>query len=119
MQISVPRMPVEQLGGATAVAGEASAPVAARVQAARDRQHARQGRLNAELQGEALRELAIADDAERLLLQSVERLQLSARAYHRMLRVARTIADLGDAEVVAAPHVAEAVRYRELDRPVQ
>lgn len=119
MQISVPRMPVEQLGGATAVEGEASAPVAARVQAARDRQHARQGRLNAELQGEALRELAIADDAERLLLQSVERLQLSARAYHRMMRVARTIADLGDTEVVAAPHVAEAVRYRELDRPVQ
>ncbi|WP_043764611.1 YifB family Mg chelatase-like AAA ATPase [Algiphilus aromaticivorans] len=119
MQISVPRMPVEQLGGATAEAGEASAPVAARVQSARTRQQARQGCLNAELQGEALRELAIATDAEQLLLQSVERLQLSARAYHRMLRVARTIADLAEAETIATAHVAEAVRYRELDRPVQ
>ena len=119
MQISVPRMAVEQLGGAASEASEASAAVAARVQAARARQQARQGALNAGLQGEALRELAIAEDAEQLLLQSVERLQLSARAYHRMLRVARTIADLGDAEVVVAPHVAEAVRYRELDRPIQ
>ena len=119
MQISVPRIPVERLSGAMAGEGEASATVAARVQVARARQQARQGCLNAELQGDALRELAIAPDAEQLLLQSVERLQLSARAYHRMLRVARSIADLAETETITTGHVAEAVRYRELDRPVQ
>jgi magnesium chelatase family protein len=51
-----------------------------------------------------------------LLQQATEKLSLSARAYHRILKVARTIADLAGAEDIAAPHLLEAIRYRTLDR---
>jgi magnesium chelatase family protein len=62
---------------------------------------------------------ALNDDAQRLIEQAMTRLGLSARAYGRILRVARTIADLAGAEQIATPHVAEAVQYRSLDRKVE
>jgi len=66
---------------------------------------------------EAIREWASPDDDGRRLLEHASRaLGLSARAWHRILRVARTIADLGDDDQVQAPHVAEAIAYRSLDR---
>ena len=99
-------------------AGETSATVAARVAAARDRQAARFSdapdvRVNAEAEGALLETVATPDAEGRALLTKVaERFGLSARGYHRVLRVARTIADLDGSRDVRAPHVAEAVSYR-------
>lgn len=97
--------------------GEASAAVAARVAAARALMLARQGRPNAQLDAAALRRLAAPDPAGRkLLAAAAERALLSARASGRVLRVARTIADLAGAQQVGAPHLAEALGWRGLDR---
>jgi len=100
---------------------ETSAEIGRRVAAARARQRARYEtlpadrriRTNAEVDGELLDEVAAPDPAGRTLLQrAAERLMLSARGYHRVLRVARTLADLEGAATVARHHVAEALSYR-------
>jgi magnesium chelatase family protein len=99
--------------------GEPSSAVRPRVLAARDRQLARPGkagRLNANLQGRAFERACALDAAGcRLLERSAERLHLSARGYHRVLKVARTIADLATAANIATEHVAEALQYRFVD----
>ncbi len=98
--------------------GDTSATVAARVQAARRVQEKRFAphsglRVNADAEGAVLEEIATPDEEGRALLARVaERFGLSARAYHRILRVARTIADLDGSADVRRPHVAEAVSYR-------
>jgi magnesium chelatase family protein len=98
--------------------GESSAPIAARVAQARAMQTDRYrdapaARLNADAEGELLERVATPDEAGRALLGKVaERFGLSARGYHRVMRVARTIADLDGSDAVRQPHVAEAVSYR-------
>jgi magnesium chelatase family protein len=97
--------------------GDSSAVIAARVAAGRAVQTARfEGtsmRVNADLEGSALEDIATPDkDGKDLLLKVAERFGLSARGYHRVLRVARTIADLDGSDDVRKPHVAEAVGYR-------
>lgn len=98
--------------------GDTSAQVAARVAKARDIQAARFGgdpvlRVNADLEGKTLEQAATPDDEGRtLLIRVAERFGLSARGYHRVLRVARTIADLEGAATVQKPHIAEAVSFR-------
>ena len=100
---------------------ESSADVAERVRVARARQTARYAKLpparrvrtNAEADGELLDEIATPEEAGRtLLVRAAERLRLSARGYHRVLRVARTLADLDGVPIVARRHIAEALSYR-------
>jgi magnesium chelatase family protein len=98
--------------------GDSSASIAARVAEARARQEARfagmEGlRVNADMEGGLLERVASPDAEGRALISRVaERFNLSARGYHRVLRVARTIADLDGSATVRHPHVAEAVGYR-------
>ena len=102
---------------------EGSTEVARRVAAARERQTARfasvpedkRPRSNAELDGEMLEHFAAPEAAGRALLtDAAERLKLSARGYHRVLRVARTLADMEGAATVSRLHVAEALSYRRI-----
>ncbi len=94
-------------------AGEGSAAVRARSTAARDRALARQGSCNQALAGQALEQHARrTDEAARFLNQAAARLGWSARGIHRVLRVARTIADLAGSDMLEVGHVAEAVQYR-------
>jgi magnesium chelatase family protein len=97
---------------------ESSAIVRARVEAARARQHARSGVPNAELVGRALDSACRLDARASTLLQKVAtRRGLSARAVHRVLRVARTAADLEGVEAVRSPHLALALEMRAFDEP--
>jgi len=101
--------------------GEVSSIMRARVQAARQRQHVRFARskvsANARMPHSMIRHHCALDSAlGDLLQQAMEQLQLSARAYDRILKVARTIADLAGADHIAAPHLLEAIQYRSLDR---
>jgi magnesium chelatase family protein len=100
-----------------APSGETSATVAARVAAARAVQETRfdatPARTNADAEGNLLGDIAQpAAEAQEMLVKAADRFNLSARGYHRVLRVARTIADLDGADTIAAPHVAEALSYR-------
>jgi magnesium chelatase family protein len=97
---------------------ESSAAVARRVAAARRMQMSRQGKLNARLSAtEIHRHCALSRDSRSLLSMAITRLGLSPRAYHRVLKVARTCADLADSADIRVLDVAEAVKLRVLDRP--
>lgn len=111
--IEVPALSAADLAQSTS--GESSSAVRERVVAAMSVARRRQGSLNARLDGKALEAYALLDSAGQTLLhQAVSRLGLSARAYHRLLRVARTIADLAGAEQISAAHIAEAIQFRQL-----
>ncbi len=117
LQLFVPRVERDVLIAEHAPIGESSAEVRARVERARQRQIARAGKPNARLTSKEVERHCTIDRAGRKLMEAaLSRLSLSARAYHRVLKVARTIADLAGTDGIAAPHIAEAVRYRELDR---
>ena len=114
LHIEVPAVPYQELRSNSE--GATTAEMRARVEAARRVQHAR-GYLNSSLPSRLLLKACALDDAgERTLEMAVRRLGLSARAHDRILKVARTIADLAGCESVQAKHVAEAVQYRSLDR---
>jgi magnesium chelatase family protein len=111
--IEVPALPVEALDGKAD--GESSAAVRSRVEAALARQDERQRKPNSRLDPGEVETLCAPDAAgASLLKQASQRLDLSARAWHRILKVARTIADLGGSATVRAPHIAEAIQYRRL-----
>ncbi len=103
--------------------GETSAQMAARIAAARDRQTARFAalgaaesvRTNAQADGDVLEKIAAPDEAGKALLsEAVGHFKLSARGYHRVLRVARTLADLEGTEAIRRQHIAEALTYRRM-----
>ncbi|PKO84476.1 MAG: ATP-dependent protease [Betaproteobacteria bacterium HGW-Betaproteobacteria-11] len=111
LMLDVPAVDEAELTSRTA--GETSTAVRARVTAARERQLARQGKPNARLMPDEIERHARPDAAgAQLLKQAMARLMLSARAYHRILKVARTIADLAALDHLTAAHVAEAIHYR-------
>ncbi len=111
LQIEVPALPGTALLGNACE--EPSSSVRERVRQARERQLSRQGKANAALNAsETERHCAATPEAFALLQQAMQRLQLSARGWHRILRLARTIADLQDSGHTGREHVAEAIQYR-------
>ncbi|WP_271679978.1 YifB family Mg chelatase-like AAA ATPase [Thermomonas mangrovi] len=116
LHVEVPRLPPTALRP-EAPGGEASERVRERVVAARALQLARAGAANAHLdQGQTQAHCRLAPRDTALLERAVDSLQLSARSLHRILRVARTIADLADSAGIETPHLTEAIGYRRLDR---
>ena len=111
MQLAVPAMSTAEL--LDAPAGECSERIADRVALARERQLARQHIANAQLSSSEIDRYCQSDAAANALLRAaIERLHWSARAYHRVLKVARTIADLAGSESIGSSHAAEAIQYR-------
>ena len=115
IHIQVPRVDYEKLSDNRQ--GESSAAIRARVEAARDRQRARFKEsgltCNADMRPAEVRQFCQLDDPGRSLMKNaMAQLQLTARAYHRVLKLARTIADLAKSETIATQHLAEALQYR-------
>jgi magnesium chelatase family protein len=125
IHVEAPAVPWKELSGGLhekdAKKGTSSAEMRAMVLAARERQNARQGSAtpNARLSGKQLDKLApLSEEAKTMLGQAMGELGLSARAYDKIRRVSRTIADIAGAEQIGSEHVAEAIGYRLLDRKV-
>ncbi|HEY0802727.1 MAG TPA: YifB family Mg chelatase-like AAA ATPase, partial [Steroidobacteraceae bacterium] len=118
IHIEIMALPTQDLIGEARAEAESSAMVAERVAAARALQLQRQGRFNARLTpADMTRVCGLANDSRALLATAIARLGLSARAYHRVLKVARTCADLAGVPDIRVRDVAEAVKLRSLDRP--
>lgn len=117
MHINVPRIPIEKLRQSVNEQPESSQQIRSRVVRASQVQLQRMGCLNAKM-GAALIEkhCALDEKCEQLLYQAVEKLGLSMRVYHRVLKVARTIADMANEKDIKVEHISEAIGYRQLDR---
>ena len=115
IHVEVPRIDYEKLADKRQI--ENSATIRTRVQTARERQLKRftgtKLTCNAEMGPSEVRDFCnVEPSAEKLLKAAMQQLHLSARAFHRVLKLARTIADLADTDLIAANHVAEAIQYR-------
>jgi magnesium chelatase family protein len=115
LQIEVPAVAEQDL--VRTAGGEPSEIVRARVGTAASRQRLRQGKPNARLSTREIDQICAPDAAGAALLkQAIIRLGLTARAYHRVLKIARTIADLAEQDLITSAHVAEAIQFRRFDR---
>ncbi len=115
IHIEVPRVDYEKLSGDRL--GETSAKIRERVEAARERQHKRFAGTDLQCNGDMgpgeVRKYCVIDDAGKNILRAaMQQMQMSARAYHRILKLARTIADLAGCDQIGTPHLAEAIQYR-------
>lgn len=116
IQIEVPAVPQQELMKQQ-ISGDKSSAIRQRVEKAYRLQLDRQGKTNSRLGVREIDQLCTLDSAsENLLKQAISRLNLSARAYHRILKLARTIADLAGGEKIDNQHIAEAIQYRRLDK---
>jgi magnesium chelatase family protein len=116
MHVMVPRLTHDELSR-TDIRAEGSDRVRRRVVSARQRQRDRQGSLNADLDVPGVsRRCKLDTDGVALIESAMESLNLSARAYHRILKLARTLADLAGDTAISTEHVAEAIGLRALDR---
>lgn len=117
VHLQVPAVDVTQLSAPPDASAETSEQVRARVTMTRARQLSRQGCLNADLSITQLDELVKLDaQDQQFLTQSIRRFDLSARSYHKILRLARTLADMADQDQVNKAHLVEALSYRSLER---
>ena len=115
MHIEVPRVDYEKLSGDRL--GEISETIRARVEKARARQRERLAGTNLQCNGDMgsaeVRQYCVIEKASKSLLRAaMQQMQMSARAYHRILKLARTIADLAGSDKIETPHLAEAIQYR-------
>jgi magnesium chelatase family protein len=116
LQVDVPRQPEALRASATESAAPTSADLAKVVAYAHQQQYERQGMLNSALPAdEVLAKCQLPEEDHEFLVAAIEKLKLSHRAYHRTLRLARTIADLDRTAQVARGHLSEALSYRALD----
>lgn len=116
LSLEIPLLPAGMLSQ-TEVKGESSATVKQRVIAAQERQYRRQGKLNAHLQNKEIRQhCPLNNEDSQWLEETLIHLGLSIRAWQRLLKVSRTIADLEQAEGITRQHLQEAVSYRAIDR---
>ncbi|MDD2722948.1 MAG: YifB family Mg chelatase-like AAA ATPase [Methylovulum sp.] len=117
MHLEVPHVPHEVLRKGSATGEESSAAIRARVVAARNIALARSGKANSALSAKEVKIVCELPEAgHRLLEQAMDKFGLSNRAYHRILKLARTIADLAQSPQIQIPHLSEAISYRKLDR---
>lgn len=117
LHLQVPAVAVDELQAGQDVTAESSQVVRERVTACRERQLHRQGCLNAALSTAQLKQLVILDSASQNFIQAaMEKVGMSARSYFRVLKLARTIADMEHCHSVELPHLAEALSYRQFDR---
>jgi len=120
MQVEVPALPVGHMGSADAHHRDTSEQVRMRVAVARERQLARSACPNQRLASKQIEHYCRLRPADqRMLATAIDRLHLSARARHRVLRVARTIADLADSDEIETTHLSEAIQYRNVERSLR
>jgi magnesium chelatase family protein len=119
MHLEVPRISHEVLRKGSPAGEESSETIRARVVAARNTALARSGKANSALTAKEVKQLCVlSDQSHQILEQAMDKFGLSHRAYHRILKLARTIADLGHSENIETVHLSEAISYRKLDRSV-
>ncbi|MFH0928647.1 MAG: YifB family Mg chelatase-like AAA ATPase [bacterium] len=117
LQLKLPQVPISDLSGQ--IVAEASLEIRKRVIAARDLQNLRFKNstlvTNSEMSPQLLKQYCpLGGDAQKLLTTAAEKLKLSARAYFRLIKISRTIADLSASQNIETPHIAEALQYRDL-----
>ena len=120
IQIELPRLDKQELIRRNRQDGECSSNVRERVRRAHERQLNRQSVLNAHLSNQQIESVCQIDDStSQILMAAIDKLHLTARSFHKILKIARTLADLAETDQISTQHVAEAIQYRQPDRRYQ